>query len=240
MFKSMIILKDSVYVPDHDHHTKMLEELEIKDTKKNACAVFVRAELSPQGSDFFSDIDTWVFKVDQDIRPDWFVEDYEKERAKEAVKKWAAGRIYIGIDGLEISTGKGYYLKNCQNVTLSGDCELALLASSQVGTMLDSSQVGTMLDSSQVGEMWGSSQVGTMLDSSQVGTMLDSSQVGTMWGSSTTIIAENWSKGVNIDGIILCDNATIKDNRTKTLYQSGDWKLVVVGKEAKGDNNGNC
>ena len=46
--KSGIILKDRVYIPDHDHHTQMLDELKIKDTRENAERLFVRAELLPQ------------------------------------------------------------------------------------------------------------------------------------------------------------------------------------------------
>jgi len=47
--KSGIILKDRVFVPDQDHHTDMLQELGIEDTRKNAETLFVRAELVPPG-----------------------------------------------------------------------------------------------------------------------------------------------------------------------------------------------
>ena len=45
--KSAIILKDSVFIPDYDSHSKMLKELQIKDTRSNAERLFVRAELYP-------------------------------------------------------------------------------------------------------------------------------------------------------------------------------------------------
>ena len=38
--KSAIILKDRVFIPDYDSHTKMLEELGIEDTKQNAEKLF--------------------------------------------------------------------------------------------------------------------------------------------------------------------------------------------------------
>ena len=31
-----------------------------------------------------------------------------------------------------------------------------------------------------------------------------------------------------VSSIRLHDNATVKDHRTKTIYQTGDWKLVLV------------
>ena len=119
-FKSVIILKDEIFCPDYDHHQDMLSELKIEDTKANAERLFVRAELSPLNRDMFSDIDTWEFKVDQDIIPDWFVEEYEKERTTKAVKAWAEKHIYIGEKDLkiEIKENTALYLKDCANVTV--------------------------------------------------------------------------------------------------------------------------
>ena len=84
-FKSGIILKDRVFIPDYDSHSDMLKELGIEDTRQNAERLFIRAELIPVDNDVFSDISTWKFKVDQDILPDWYVEEYDKQRMIEAV-----------------------------------------------------------------------------------------------------------------------------------------------------------
>ena len=120
-FKSAIILKDRVFVPDYDSHTDMLEELKIQDTKANAERLFVRAELIPENGDEFSDIDTWRFNVDQDILPDWYVEEYDKQRMIDAVKEWTKNRIHIGVDGLRISDGDGHRIKDCKNVDIYGN-----------------------------------------------------------------------------------------------------------------------
>jgi hypothetical protein len=60
--KSGILLKDSVYMSfEHDHHTKMLEELGIKDD--SAFPNFVRIEITPKDGDIFNhDLKNWVFK----------------------------------------------------------------------------------------------------------------------------------------------------------------------------------
>ena len=73
----------------------------------------------------------------------------------------------------------------------------------------------------------GSSTVQDMCGNSTVQDMWDNSTVQNMRGNSTVQIAENWSKGVSVETIILSQNATIKDCRTKTLYASGDWKLII-------------
>ena len=114
--KSAIILKDRIFIPDYDSHSDMLKELGIEDTGKNAAMLFVRAELSPKNGDVFTPIDEWIFKVDQDIKPDWFVESYEKERMIQAVKEWAKNRLHIGVDGLEINSGENHYIKDCKNI----------------------------------------------------------------------------------------------------------------------------
>ena len=194
-FKSAIILKDRVFVPDYDSHTDMLEELGIADTRANAERLFVRAELIPRNYDIFSDISEWRFNVDQDITPDWFVAEYEKERMIEAVKAWAKNRIFVGVDGLTLRDGKSFYIKNCENVS----CENSTVTA------------------------WGNSTV-TAWENSTV----------TAWGNSTvtargnsTVIRDIWSS-FNTDRLVLSDNSTFKDCITRTLYQSGDFKLVAV------------
>ncbi len=185
-FKSGILLKDRVYIGDGDSHSDMLEELGIADTRQNAERMFVRVELYPKDGDVFSYIDQWKWKVDQDILPEWYVGEYEKQRFVEAVKKWAEEHIFIGVDRLQLTTGRGYYLKDCKNVELSGDCFVNLL---------------------------------------------ESSRVGEMRGSSIASIASDYSDDVSVSSIRLQDNATIKNNRTKTIYQAGDWKLVLVAQD---------
>lgn len=120
-FKSAIILKDRVFIPDYDSHTDMLEELGIEDNRQNAEKLFIRAELSPRNGDVFSNIDNWEFTVDQDITPDWYVKDYDKQRMVEAVKDWAKSHIHIGVDNLIINSGSNHYIKDCTNVQIYGN-----------------------------------------------------------------------------------------------------------------------
>ena len=176
MLKSGLILKDRVYVPDHDHHTQMLEELKIEDSRKNASSLFVRAELLPPNGDVFAPIEGWKFKVDQDIVPDWFVSEYEKTRIVEAVKAWAAEHIFTGLDDLEIKTAGTVYLKRCKRATLREN------------------------------------------------------STATLWENSTGILPNDYFHGKK-ENYVLMENSSLKDCNTKTMYQSGDWKFVVVGRE---------
>jgi hypothetical protein len=90
----MIVLKDRIYCPDHDHHQQMLEELGIKDDFIGASKTFVRVELSPANYDITIPVDEWKINVDQDITPEWFVVEEYRERIYDTVKSWAAEHIH--------------------------------------------------------------------------------------------------------------------------------------------------
>lgn len=86
-FKSAIILRNKVVLaPDgNESHSDLLDKLGIDDNRMNAMKTFVRAELTPKNGDKSSDVDTWIYKVDQDIVPDWYEKDpgrYEGELRK--------------------------------------------------------------------------------------------------------------------------------------------------------------
>lgn len=83
-FKSAIILKNRVVLaPDNNEsHSSLLEILGIENTRENAMRKFVRAELTPKDGNKAFPVDEWIFKVDQDITPDWYDKDpqrYETE-----------------------------------------------------------------------------------------------------------------------------------------------------------------
>lgn len=118
--KSAIILKDRIFMPDYDSHSKMLEELKITDDYFNASKVFVRAELAPENGDVFSDIDGWKFSVDQDITPEWFDQKDCAERMRNTVKEWAKTHIFVGQNDLKISHGENIFIKDCKNVNICG------------------------------------------------------------------------------------------------------------------------
>lgn len=127
--KSGIILKDRVYIPDHDHHTKMLEELKIADTRQNAERLFVRAELYPKNGDMFTDPDTWVYHVDQDILPDWYVAEVDEARMREAVKAWHGEHVHIDEDDLTMRDGV-HWIKGGKNIDVYGSATVEYICDS--------------------------------------------------------------------------------------------------------------
>ena len=185
-FKSAIILKDRVFIPDYDSHTDMLNELGIEDNRTNAERLFVRAELYPKNDDAFSDIDGWTFKVDQDIRPDWFVEEYEKSRMITAVKEWAKEHIHIGIDGLKIDSGKNHYIKDCKNVEVCGSASISYVyGSASISKVCDSASISEVCGSASISEVYGSASISKVCGSASISKVCDSASISEVYGSAS-------------------------------------------------------
>ncbi len=149
-FKSGIILKNRIIVAQgyNDSHSDMLKDLNIEDTRENAMRKFVRAELLPPNNEWWTDPDTWIVHIDQDITPEWFDIDRERYEAdfREAVKDWC--KVHIMVDKMIDELSSGYYmLRRCEVKKLLND----------VKVLLDNSTVTEMWDNSTVTEMWGNS-----------------------------------------------------------------------------------
>lgn len=80
-FKSGIIFKNRVVLAplENESHSSLLESLGVEDSEFNASKKFVRAELTPPNKDIIiSDISKWKYRVDQDIVPEWYSNDFER------------------------------------------------------------------------------------------------------------------------------------------------------------------
>ena len=167
-FKSGIILKNKIVIAQgaDDSHSNLLDELNIEDNTENAMRRFVRAELVPPNNEWWTDPDTWIVHIDQDITPEWFDIDRERYEAdfREAVKDWC--KVHIMVDKMINELSSGYYmLRRCEVKKLLND----------VKVLLDNSTVTEMRGNSTVTKMWGNSTVTKMWDNSTVTEMLGNS-----------------------------------------------------------------
>ena len=210
--KSAIILKDRIFMPDYDSHSKMLEELEITDDYFNASKVFVRAELVPENEDVFSDIDGWKLCVDQDITPEWFDEKDCADRMRNTVKEWAKTHIFVGQNDLKISHGENIFIKDCKNVEICGNATVEYIyGNATVNYIRDNATVENIYDKATVKNIRGNATVENIC-------------------GDATVISSSYSKWSNSASLIIADNATFKDCYSKMIYQAGGWKFVEVKK----------
>ena len=216
--KSAIILKDRIFMPDYDNHSKMLEELKITDDYFNASQVFVRAELVPENGDIFSDIDGWKLCIEQDITPEWFDEKDCTRRMRKAVKEWANTHIFIGKNGLKISHGENIFIKDCKNVEICGQATVKCIRGQAT-----------------VENICGEATVKYIYDKATVENIYGKATVENIYGEAT-IISSLYTKWSNSASLIISDNATFKDCYSRTIYQAGGWKLVGVKNIKLGGN----
>ena len=255
--KSAIILKDRIFMPDYDSHSKMLEELKITDDYFNASKVFVRAELVPENEDVFSDIDGWKLCVDQDITPEWFDEKDCAERMRKAVKEWAKTHIFVGQNELKILHGENIFIKDCKNVeicdnatveSIFGDATVKYIYNNAtVKYICGNATVESIRGEATVKYICGSATVKNICDSATVKNICGSATVKNIYGNATvknicgnatvecisdnaTVIISSYSKWNNSASLIISDNATFKDCYSTTIYQAGGWKFVDVKK----------
>ena len=237
--KSAIILKDRIFMPDYDSHSKMLEELKITDDYINASKVFVRAELAPADGDVFSDIDSWEFSVDQDIMPEWFDEKDCAERMIKAVKEWAKTHIFVGQNELKISHGENIIIKDCKNVDICGSAKVKnICGSATVKNICDSATVENIYGNATVENIYGNATVKNICGNATVKNICGSAAVKYICGDArvesicdnATVISSPYTKWSNSASLIISDNATFKDCYSKTIYQAGGWKLEEIKK----------
>ena len=132
----------------------------------------------------------------------------------------------------------------CDSATVKYIC-----GSATVKNIYGSATVKNICDSATVKNIYGSATVENICDSATVENICDSATVGYIYGSATvkyicdSATVKN-AKGISViigskygwnkkETLILAENATFKDCETKTIYQSGDWKLVGVDEKER-------
>ena len=132
----------------------------------------------------------------------------------------------------------------CDSSTVNYICDSAtvnyICGSATVKNICGSATVENICGSATVDNICGSATVDNICDSSTVGNICDSSTVDNICDSATVKNAKGisviigskygWNKK---ETLILSENATFKDCQTRTIYQSGDWKLVSVESKNK-------
>ncbi len=222
--KSAIVLKDRIFMPDYDSHSEMLQELGIEDNYFGASKKFVRVELSPEDGDPFSDIDSWVLRVDQDIVPDWYSEELYKPQIVEAVKEWAKTHIHINVDGLKISSGKNHYVKGGKDIEISG--------SASVKSIYGNASVESIYDSASVESISGDASVKSIYDSASVESISGSASVKSIYGNASV---KSIYDRASVESIY--DRASVKsiygDASVKSIYDSASVESIYDNASVK-------
>lgn len=237
-FKSGIILKDRVFIPDYDSHTDMLEELKIADTEDNAERLLVRAELVPPDDDVFSPVSSWKYHVDQDILPDWYVTEVDEMRMREAVTTWAKEHIHIGEKIERIDSGT-HWIKDCEAGEIGGTAEIRVLANSDVTYIGGHVKIQSIVDSYvkyisgqvDIENVDGFSYIKNITGLVNIEYINDRANIAYIRGQGVCIIStwRKWINNYNVKNICIKEKAVLIDMRNGKIYHAGEYKTVIMG-----------
>ena len=106
---SMWVVKDRVYWSRNtESHTQIVGEFGLPDnTEQRIYGVAI--EVCPENGDLRTPIDQWVFRVDQDMLPDWWEVQKHEKMCREELKNWYAAKVVR--DGMvvdKITSGQWY------------------------------------------------------------------------------------------------------------------------------------
>ena len=114
----------------------------------------------------------------------------------------------------------------CGSATVENICD-----SATVENICGSATVKYICGSATVEYIYGSATVKNICNSATVKNICNSATVKNAKGMSVIVGSQyGWGKK---ETLILAENATFKDCQTKTIYQSGNWKLVGVDEKER-------
>lgn len=238
-FFSCIVTKsgDVLSLDDSDSHEDIIDHYkdsyDLSDTESNPDQLkFTRVEILPPNKDAFAPIEEWVFKIDQRIRPSWFI-NVDKENCFKALSLRLKKCVIIGKHIKSLSSGR-YWIKNSTIQELKGSAEIVILDNSKINTMYDCSKVNIMRnnsyielmsDKSSITALYDTSKVSNMRTKSSISCLRNDSKVENMYGYSS--ITSMWEHS-KVD--VIMDHATISDmwDSSKIDIMSGNSKVVSM------------
>lgn len=118
----MILTKDGVFCPDYDRHRDMLVEMGIQDNRR--VPDFVKIEITPPDRDMCTTPDKWVYTVDQDELPSWYVQGVDEPRCRKSLIEWYGAHVFT--DGHHEVHGGKVWLYNNASATLCDNASAKL------------------------------------------------------------------------------------------------------------------
>ena len=92
---SFVITKDRVFWSLRtDSHSAIITEYELHEHGSHGPKI-VKVEITPPDGDYTRPLTEWVYKVDQDILPDWHDNADTESRSRDALDEWAAKRLLL-------------------------------------------------------------------------------------------------------------------------------------------------
>jgi hypothetical protein len=113
-YASFVLTKDRVFwLPKDESHEAIIKEFNLCESDTTHTRInILRVEISPVK--IFSDLSKWEYKVDQDLRPDWFDEKECERRTRKELKNKVDKKLlaaFVDLDKFLASIPKVKYFQ---------------------------------------------------------------------------------------------------------------------------------
>lgn len=196
MFKSFVATKNMLYAyVGIESHEEIIDIAGLGHLDKRHYVRLVRMELIPHEYtiDGFRNVDKWIFSIDQDRIPDWFVTEEWEKRCRAWMKKNIHEDIEVVHSQLEVvlgnvdimyGTGAISLLFGNVNTMLHNSSIARIVGHGRVETMFSKSKIGIMQKESSIGAMFVCSSVTVMNDNTWIEEMYDNTHVFSQYDNS--------------------------------------------------------
>ena len=168
---SMIVTCDNVYWSrNHENHTKIIEEMNLKEIGLAGKVEIVRIEVTPPNDDFTKPLDQWVFKTDQtdDMLPNWYDAEKAEAAVREKLPAWLSAKIVL--PGQERENHNSGEIIACYG---------------KIHNVRDSATIQDVWDSATIHNVWDSATIQDVRDSATIQDVRDFATIHNVWGSAT-------------------------------------------------------
>ena len=122
---SFVVTKDRVFWSLRtDSHSEIIAEYELHEHGSHGPKI-VKVEITPPDGDFTRPLTEWVYKVDQDILPDWHDNADTESRSRNALDEWAAKRLLLSGHHV-VEGGKRVFICDSASATLCNSASATL------------------------------------------------------------------------------------------------------------------
>ena len=122
---SFVVTKDRVFWSLRtDSHSEIVTEYELHEHGSHGPKI-VNVEITPPDGDFTRPLTEWVYKVDQDILPDWHDNADTESRSRDALDEWAAKRLLLSGHHV-VEGGKRVFICDSASATLCNSASATL------------------------------------------------------------------------------------------------------------------
>jgi hypothetical protein len=119
---SFVVTENNVYWSKKtDSHEDIIKEFKLVEMDGSDTPLFVRVEVTPPNGDMTIDLDKWIYKLDQDIKPRWYKAEKIEERTRTALKEWADARRFVSGTVESLKDGLFYVSGNATVKSVYGN-----------------------------------------------------------------------------------------------------------------------